>query len=268
MESLFSLKDKVAVVTGALGLLGKQHCEALSEFGARVVVCDLKEDECQAFAETLATESIGIRIDVTVPETIKTLVQRVLSEYGRVDVLINNAAVNDAFEFPALCLQTSTFECYPLSMWQKIMEVNVTGVFLCSQIIGAQMVKQGKGSIVNIASTYGMVGPDQSIYRSPEGEQTFFKSPAYAASKGAILALTRFLATTWGTTGVRVNALTPGGVENHQKEFFITNYSLKTPLGRMAKASDFKGAIIFLASDASNYMTGANLIVDGGWTAW
>ncbi len=268
MESPFSLKDKVAVVTGGLGLLGKQHCDALSEFGAHVVVCDLNEDQCRAFAKTLSTESIGIGIDVTDPETIKTLVKRVLSEYGRIDILINNAAVNDAFESPALSLQTSRLEHYPLSMWQKIMEVNVTGVFLCSQIIGTQMMKQGKGSIINIASTYGMVGPDQSIYRSPEGQQTFFKSPAYAASKGAILALTRFLATTWGATGVRVNALTPGGVENHQEGFFIQNYSLKTPLGRMARVDDFKGAIIFLASDASDYMTGANLVIDGGWTAW
>lgn len=267
MDPLFSLKDRVAVVTGALGLLGKEHCYALSEFGAHVVVCDLKEEDCKAFARQLATPSIGIGANVTNPETIKALVEQTLSAYGHIDILINNAAINDSFETP-LVHSISTFEHYPLEAWRKIIEVNVTGVFLCSQMIGSEMVKRRRGSIINIASTYGMVGPDQSIYRPPRSNQTFHKSPAYATSKGAILAFTRFLATTWGATGVRVNALTPGGVENNQEEFFIQNYSLKTPMGRMAKVNDFKGAIIFLASDASSYMTGANVVVDGGWTAW
>ncbi|MCX8116431.1 MAG: SDR family oxidoreductase [Desulfobacterota bacterium] len=265
---LFSLEGKVALVTGGTGLLGREHCRALSEFGAHVIVCDLHQDRCDALARTLPTPSIGIRTDVTDPDALRALLDRILLEFGRIDILVNNAAVNDAFESPLLTGEDSAFENYPLSLWRRMMEVNVTGVFLCSQILGAQMVKQGKGSIINIASTYGMVGPDQSIYRSPEGKQTFFKSPAYAASKGAILAFTRYLATTWGRTGVRVNALTPGGVENGQDNFFIQQYTLRTPLGRMARVDDLKGAIIFLASDASGYMTGANLVVDGGWTAW
>ncbi len=268
-QQIFCLKERVAVVTGGIGLLGRQHCQALSEFGASVVVCDLDEVQCERLAKSLPTCSLGMGVNVTDPISIRKLLDRVLQEYGHIDILVNNAAINDKVEAPLLPEEEEgRFENYPLRCWKEMMEANLTSVFLCSQIIGTQMVKQGKGKIINIASTYGMVGPDQSLYQNPEGKQTFYKSAAYSASKGAILAFTRFLAAYWGKAGVRVNSLTPGGVENGQNPFFVQKYASRTPLARMANVTDYQGAIVFLASDASDYMTGANLVIDGGWTAW
>lgn len=268
ISDIFSLKEKVAVVTGALGLLGKQHCEALSEAGASVIVCDLNESECAKFASTLPALALGISADIKNKKSVKDLKDKILSNYGKIDILVNNAAINDKFEDPLSAMEESKFENYSLEMFKKSLDVNVTGMFLCSQIIGTEMTNKGYGSIINIASTYGLVAPDQSIYKNEKGEQTFFKSAAYPVTKGAVISFTKFLAAYWGNKGVRVNTLTPGGVQDNQDEFFIKNYSKRTPLGRMAHPTDYKGALIFLASDASSYMTGANLIVDGGWTAW
>lgn len=265
---LFSLKNKTAIVTGAAGLIGREHCKALSEAGANVIAADIDEAKCAEFAATLETESIGIGVDVTNPDAVKNLRDRVIAKFSRIDILVNNAAINDMFESPKAALEQSKFENYPLELWQKSVDVNLTGVFLCSQILGSEMAKQKKGSIINIASTYGITAPDQSLYINKEGKQSFYKPPAYSATKGAVIMFTRYLASYWGKEGVRVNTLTPGGVENGQDEFFVEKYSAKTALGRMAAPSDYKGAIIFLAGDASGYMTGSNLIVDGGWTCW
>jgi NAD(P)-dependent dehydrogenase (short-subunit alcohol dehydrogenase family) len=264
----FSLNGKVAVVTGAAGLLGTNHCQALAAAGANVVACDLDGEACWTLAESLDTPSIGVELDVTQSSSIEAMLDLVLLEFNRVDVLVNNAAINDMFETPALAAEQSRFEHYPLAMWQKMVDVNVTGVFLCAQVLGQEMAGRNSGSIINVASTYGMVAPDQSLYRSPDGRQPFFKSPAYPTTKGAVLAFTRYLAAYWGSAGVRVNALTPGGVQNGQDSYFIAQYADRTPLGRMAQPTDYQGALVFLASDASSYMTGANLVVDGGWTTW
>ncbi len=265
---IFSLENKTAIVTGALGLIGKEHCKALSEAGANVVVADIDEVKCSEFAKTLSPQSFGASLDVTKPETIKNLRDKILKKFGHINILVNNAAINDMFENPKAASEQSKFENYPLELWQKSVDVNLTGVFLCSQILGSEMAKQKSGSIINIASTYGIAAPDQALYIKQDGTQSFFKPPAYSATKGAVIMFTKYLAAYWGKDGVRVNTLTPGGVENNQDEFFIEKYSAKTPLGRMANPYDYKGALIFLASDASSYMTGANLVVDGGWTCW
>lgn len=267
-ENLFSLQGKTAVVTGALGLIGRKHCEALAHHGANVIVADLDAEASTAFAATLPTPSLGVSLDVTAPDSIEAVRDAALARFGHLDVLVNNAAINDMFENPAMAAEQSRFENYPLAMWQKSLDANVTGVFLCAQILGTPMARQGSGSIINVASTYGIVAPDQSLYKTPDGRQPFYKSPAYPTTKGAVIAFTRFLAAYWGSAGVRVNTLSPGGVENNQQAYFVENYSARTMLGRMALPNDYQGALVFLAGDASAYMTGANLVVDGGWTAW
>jgi NAD(P)-dependent dehydrogenase (short-subunit alcohol dehydrogenase family) len=275
LQSLFSLAGRTAVVTGSLGLLGRRHCRALAGAGADVIATDVDADRCAELADAINAElgpdapnrAAGAGADVTDPASLMALRDRTIEEFGTIDILVNNAAINDMFENPATAGELSKFENYPLDMFRRSLDVNVTGVFLCSQILGTEMARRGRGSIINIASTYGIVAPDQSIYRRPDGTQTFHKSAAYPVTKGAVISFTRFLAAYWGGANVRVNTLSPGGVENAQDDYFIGQYSARTPLGRMAAPTDYQGALIFLASDASAYMTGANLVVDGGWTS-
>jgi NAD(P)-dependent dehydrogenase (short-subunit alcohol dehydrogenase family) len=192
----------------------------------------------------------------------------VLARFDRIDVLVNNAAIDDKLIEAGPGEVGGRFEDYPLEQFRRILDVNVAGVFACCKQLGSVMAERGRGSIINVASTYGVVAPNQDLYVGPDGRQRFFKSAAYPASKGAVLQLTRFLAAYWGRRGVRVNALSPGGVEAGQDAHFRQRYAERTPLGRMARASDYAGALVFLASEASAYMTGANLIVDGGFTIW
>ncbi len=268
MNSLFTLKGKVAIVTGALGLIGRKHCIALNGAGANVIVADLDKAGCIDFAENHLHDSMGHYLDVCKKETIERLSADVIERFGRIDILVNNAAINDMFEDPKAAAEQSKFENYPLELWQESVNVNLTGVFLCSQVIGSKMLLQKKGNIINIGSTYGIDAPNQNLYKDPAGIQSFFKPPAYPVTKAGVIMLGKYLASYWGHYGIRVNTLSPGGVKNGQSEFFIENYSHKTPLGRMAEPGDYMGALIFLASDASAYMTGANLVVDGGWTCW
>jgi NAD(P)-dependent dehydrogenase (short-subunit alcohol dehydrogenase family) len=266
----FSLEGRVAVVTGACGLLGRQHCSALAQAGASVVLTDLELGPCAALADELRasarTATLAVAADVTNPDSVDALTEAVLAKFGRVDVLVNNAAIDDKFSSESE--DESRFERYSVERFRRMLDVNVVGTFLCCQRLGRQMAARGSGSIVNIASTYGVVAPQQALYRRPDGSQSFFKSAAYPTSKGAVLQLTRFLAAYWGERGVRVNALSPGGVAQDPDPHFRAGYAARTPLARMAEPDDYRGALLFLASEASRYMTGANLVVDGGWTAW
>jgi NAD(P)-dependent dehydrogenase (short-subunit alcohol dehydrogenase family) len=269
-HSPFDVRDKVVVVTGALGLLGREHCAALAEAGACVVLTDLNGDALGALAERTraagARDTLGVAADLTVPEDVERVREAVLARFGRIDVLVNNAAIDDKFARGAG--EESRFENYSVERFRRQLDVNVTGVFLCCQRLGGVMAERGSGSIVNVASTYGIVAPNQDLYRREDGTQEFWKGAAYPASKGAVLQLTRFLAAYWGERGVRVNSLCPGGVEAGQDAYFRARYAERTPLRRMAAPGDYRGALLFLASDASAYMTGASLVVDGGFSIW
>jgi NAD(P)-dependent dehydrogenase (short-subunit alcohol dehydrogenase family) len=264
---LFNLQGKIALVTGSLGLIGKEHCRALAHAGATVIVADLNYEACAEFASTLPNEAVGLAFEITSEQEVINAAAWVESTFSSLDILVNNAAINDHFQINSDILAMSAFENYPVDMFEKSWEVNVKGLFLCSQKFGQLMVKKGKGSIINIASTYGLVGPDQSLYQNEAGEQLFYKTPAYPTTKGAVINFTRYLSAYWGKNGIRVNTLSPGGVENGQTDYFIQKYAQKTSLNRMAQTNDYAGALVFLASDASAYMTGANLVVDGGFTS-
>jgi NAD(P)-dependent dehydrogenase (short-subunit alcohol dehydrogenase family) len=265
-----ALDGKVCVVTGALGLIGSALARGLADAGGRVVITDLDHGACVDRAHALGADALGQGADITQPASLAALLGAILDRFGRLDVLVNNAAIDD--KFTADAADESRFERYPLARWQRALDANVTGMFLACQTLGAAIAQRATpdrpGSIINVSSIYGVVAPDQGLYRRPDGSQAFWKSPAYPTAKAAVLGFTRYLAAYWGAAGVRVNALSPGGVENGQDAFFVEQYTRKVPLGRMATARDYVGATVFLASDASAYMTGANLIVDGGFTAW
>ena len=270
-DELFSVSDKVVVITGGLGQLGRQFGVALADRGARVAVFD-HDVEARRVAERFGTRQADQRFlflhaDVTRHDSIAAGLRRVNEAWGQVHALINCAALDASPH--ASAQENGPFERYPQRAWERVMEVNVTGAFLCCQVIGAHMAEAGGGSIINISSIYGMVSPDQRLYefRRQHGE-AFFKPVAYAASKSALMNLTRYLATYWAGKRVRVNTLSVGGVLNGQAEAFVLAYSARVPLGRMAREEEYNGAILFLVSDASSYMTGSNLVIDGGWTAW
>ncbi len=267
----FSLEGKTVLVTGGAGLLGQQFTRTLGEAGAKVVVADIDFDPAYAHVQSLRegnTRAIAVRVNVTDPDSVLALIRHTLKEYQRIDVLVNCAALDPKFDPHHLEGQWGNgFEDYPLEAWQASLDINLTGVFLTSQAAAREMVRQGSGVIINVSSIYGLAGPDQRIYPEVGGQQQY-KPVDYPVTKAALLGFTRYLAAYYAGTQIRVNALTPGGIDNHHEEPFITNYSAKTILGRMADVSEMNAALLFLASDASSYMTGANLIMDGGYTAW
>jgi NAD(P)-dependent dehydrogenase (short-subunit alcohol dehydrogenase family) len=269
-DNLFSLDDRVVVVTGGAGKLGSQFSRALLARGARVVIFDsIESDQSSSVADDPDTKlrSRYEQVDVTDRASIANALKNVEKDWGTPHGLINAAAIDSPPDAPPE--ENGPFESYPADSIDRVMDVNVKGVILTCQVVGAAMADKGRGSIINIASTYGIVSPDQSLYeyRRDRGE-VFYKPVAYAASKSALLNLTRYLATYWAGKGVRVNTLSPGGVFADQELEFLEGYARRVPMGRMARVDEFDGAVTFLLSDASSYMTGANLVVDGGWTAW
>ena len=269
----FDLSGRVAVVTGGVGLLGTEFCRTLAEAGASVAVVDRNASASQAMADTLTKSGFKAQAfvtDITQPDSVNTMVDNVLSAFGRIDILVNSAALDPKFDPDAIKkgITPGAFEDYPLEQWNSALNVNLTGTFLVTQACVKPMLAQGKkGSIINICSTYGLNGPDQRIYIK-DGERVAFKPVYYTVTKAGVMGFTKYLAAYYAGTDIRVNALTPGGVFNDHEDYFVKNYSAKTIIGRMAKKDEMNGALLFLASDASSYMTGNNVVVDGGWTSW
>jgi 2-deoxy-D-gluconate 3-dehydrogenase len=270
---LFRLDGRVALVTGGAGLLGRRYCEALLEQGARVVVGDLDGNRARALAADLGDRVLATQLNVADEDSVQATVDAAVETLGSLDILVNNAAltVRGGSESLDPSEYFAPFERYRRDVWDQALAVNLTGMLLCAQAAGRQMLAQGGGVIVNISSTYGVVAPDQRLYEgvsSPYANTAFNTPVSYAVTKTAVLGLTRYLATYWGRQNIRVNALTPHGVYDNHDETFVANFVARSPLGRMARNDEYRGALLFLVSDASSYMTGANLVVDGGWTAW
>ena len=269
----FDLSGRIAVITGGAGLLGPRHANAIASAGGTPVLVDLHQDRAALAAEGLqrthGVPAIGLGVDITSQRAVEAMLEDVLSRYGRVDILVNNAANNPKVE-DAGNVAFSRLENFPLDQWDADVAVGLTGAFLCSQIVGRELARRGGGTIVNISSEYGMIAPDQRLYRQeglPDDQQPA-KPVSYSVVKAGIMGLTSYLATYWAARGVRCNTLTVGGVFNGQPEQFVARAASRIPMERMANPDEYEGAIVFLCSDASSFMTGANLVVDGGKTCW
>lgn len=273
VKDQFDLSGRVAIITGGAGLLGVKHAEAIAEMGGIPVLVDVAAERVKVAADGVAdafgVAALGLVADITVPAGVQALFETVIQQCGRVDILINNAARNPKME-DSDGLPWSRFEAFGLENWNGDIAVGLTGAFLCSQVFGTHMAEQGGGVILNIASDLGVIAPDQRIYRQaglPEAQQPV-KPVTYSVVKHGLIGLTRYLATYWADRGVRVNAVSPGGVANGQDPAFVARLARLIPLGRMARPDEYKAAIVFLVSDASSYMTGANVSLDGGRTTW
>jgi NAD(P)-dependent dehydrogenase (short-subunit alcohol dehydrogenase family) len=272
-NSLFDINGKIIIVTGGMGQLGHQFTKTLLDNKARVVILDLAIVE--APLSTLLENSeknnklMLIQADVTKRESLEQALQQIQNKWGEAPYgLINNAALDSPPN--ATAEETGPFEDFPEASWNRVMDVNVKGVFLACQVFGKVMAEAGTGSIINIGSTYGMVSPDQRIYeyRSENGGDPFYKPVVYSASKSALVNLTKYIAVYWAKSGVRTNLMGLGGVYNNQEKQFLKGYCNKVPMGRMANEDEYNGTVVYLMSDASSYVTGTTIMLDGGWTAW
>ncbi|HEC27139.1 MAG TPA: SDR family oxidoreductase [Gammaproteobacteria bacterium] len=261
----FDLTGKTALVTGGAGLLGREFCLALRSAGADVIMADIDRDVLD-----LAIEGVEIDtqlIDVTDQDSIERCIASVTERHKGIDILVNSAAIDSKFESGTDLENYTQFTNFPYQSWQESMKVNIDGLFLVTQAVCRVMEKMGEGSIINLGSNYGLVGPDQRIYKEPGAETQAYKPPVYSTCKAAILGFTKYLAAYYAGTKIRVNMLTPSGVFNNHEAGFSDRYAKRTIMRRMSDKEEYHGPIIFLASNASSYMTGTNLIVDGGWTA-
>jgi NAD(P)-dependent dehydrogenase (short-subunit alcohol dehydrogenase family) len=272
-KNLFDLTGRVAVITGGIGLLGRQHAEAVARAGGIPVLADIRINEVDTnsleWKQRFGEQACAIQTDITDLASVKKLLAEVLDRFGRVDILINNAANNPKMENKAE-VEFSRLEYFPLEQWEADLNVGLKGAFLCSQVIGSEMARRKQGVIVNVASDLAVIAPDQRLYRKPglpEDKQPV-KPVTYSVVKTGLIGLTRYLATYWADSGIRVNAISPGGVYNDQPDDFVERLARLIPLGRMANANEYQAAILFLCSDASSYMTGANLVIDGGRSCW
>lgn len=268
-NDVFDIRGKIVCITGGLGQLGKQFATELLKRKARVVILDLPESPGESLNSLSEYEKciFYVSVDITNKVSLENALKAIKHKWGVPEALLNNAALDSPPG--ASAEENGPFETYPEEAWDRVMDVNAKGVFLTCQVFGEAMATAGKGTIVNICSTYGLVSPDQNIYqyRRKNGEE-FYKPVAYSASKSALLNFTRYLATYFAPKGVRVNTISPGGIFNNQDKEFLKEYCRRVPLGRMAEEDEYNGAIVFLISNASSYMTGSNLIIDGGWTSW
>jgi NAD(P)-dependent dehydrogenase (short-subunit alcohol dehydrogenase family) len=275
VKEFFDLTGKVAIITGGAGLLGRKHAETIAEAGGIPVIADIDSSgtaqACRDISRRYQMDCLGVVTDITRRKSIEELLAQVLERYKQVDILINNAAHNPKVEATgSMEMEWSRFENFPLDVWQDDLMVGLTGVFLCCQVIGSAMAARGGGVILNIASDLAVIAPDQRIYRK-EGlaeDNQPVKPVTYSIVKSGLIGLTRYLATYWATKNVRVNAISPGGVYNGQSDEFVQKLTNLIPMGRMAQVDEYKGAVLFLVSAASSYMTGGNLIIEGGRTVW
>jgi len=268
-NNLFSLNGKIVVITGGLGQLGEVFVRSVIKHGGKALVFDIVDkDNCKQKSDnTLIDNAAYFKVDITKKTEVENAVEKCINKFGPIDVLINNAGLDSPPDAPEE--EVGPFETYPENSFDKVMNVNVKGTLLCCQVIGRRMRKQKKGIILNISSIYGMLSPRQDIYDfRRKDDKEYYKPVAYSVSKSAIFNLTKYLATYWAKDNIRVNTLTLAGVFNDQPKEFIDEYAKHVPLGRMLKAEEIEGPIIFLSTEASSYMTGANLIFDGGWSAW
>ena len=273
LRELFGLSGRVAVITGGAGLLGMKHAEAIAFAGGIPVLLDLPQacpdQKARMLSTTFRCESLGMAADISNEDSITNAQEQILGKFSRLDILINNAANNPKME-AGTGKQWSRLENLSVDVWEADLRVGLTGAFLCSRVFGSEMARRRRGVIVNIASDLALIGPDQRIYRKdgiPDLEQPV-KPVTYSVVKSGLVGLTRYLATYWADAGVRVNCISPGGVYNGQPAEFVSKLQTLIPLGRMAHLDEYQGAMLFLCSDASSYMTGSNLVVDGGRTCW